>query len=100
MTQPSPAEKSAVELLEAHKKRWNALKERHTRAQVRLEADKAALQEAQAQARELFGVDDLEALRALFKERQSANDQLVREFGLQLDSVERSLADIERQLAA
>lgn len=91
-------EKTAVEQLELHKKRWTALKERHTRAQVKLEADKAALEEALAQARALFGTDDLDALRALYKEMQSANELAVMEFGLELDTVERSLADIERQI--
>lgn len=95
MTQP---QKTSVQILEEQKKRITALQERRTRAQVRIETERKALQEAQAEAEALFKTSDLDALRALFREQQSENDRLVLELVMALDDLEQSLSDIERQI--
>ena len=90
--------KTSIEVLEEQKRRLAALAERRTRAQVRLENERRALEEARAEAQRLFKTDDLEALRALFRTSQDENDRKVVEFVMSLDAVDQKLADIERQI--
>lgn len=91
--------KNSIEILEEQKKRLAALQERRTRAEVRLETERKALEEARADALRLFGTNDLDALRNLYRERQDDNDRKVVEFMLALDTVEQKLSDIERQVS-
>ncbi len=91
-------QKSSVQILEEQKRRLANLQERRTRVQVRLETERNALQTAQQEAVALFGTADLDALRALYRERQSENDRRVMEFVMSLDDIEQRLADIERQI--
>lgn len=90
--------KSSTQILEESGKRLAALAERRTRAQVRLETEKRALEEARAEAKRLFGTDDVEELRKLFRASQEDNDRKVVEFVLALDDVDQKLGDIERQV--
>lgn len=90
---------SSVEILEQQKKRLRALEDRRTRAQVRLESERKSLVEAQEEAKKLFGTDNLDELRELYKRRHTENDQKIMDFVLALDDIEKSLSDIERQLA-
>jgi len=92
--------KTPVQQLEEQKTRLATLQERHTRVQVKLEAERQALQEAQAEARALFGTSDLEELRNLFRQRQVDNERQVADFIQALDDVERRLGDVERQTQA
>ena len=94
----TPNQKSTVELFDESKRRLTALRERHTRAQVRLETERQALAQAKQEAREKFGTDDLQALRDLFKTRSAENDQLVMDLVFLLDDAERKLGDLERQV--
>lgn len=89
--------KSAVDVLNEQKTRLSALQERRTRAQVRLENERRALEEARAEAQRLFGTSDLDQLRELFRTSQGENDRKVMDFLMALDKVEQQLADIERQ---
>lgn len=89
---------SAIEILDEQRKRLGQLAERRTRAQVRLENEKRALEEARAEAKRLFGTDDVEALRKLYRTSQDENDRKVVEFVMALDGVEQKLGDIERQV--
>lgn len=91
-------QKSSVQILEEQKRRLTNLQERRTRVQVRLETERNALQTAQQEAVAMFGTADLDALRALYRERQSENDRRVMEFVMSLDDIEQRLADIERQI--
>lgn len=93
------ATKSTLQLFEEQRKRYQALQERHTRAQVRLEHERKALEDAKAEARSRFGTDDVDALRQKHKEMQEENDRLLMEFMMTLDDVEKKLQDLERQLA-
>jgi RNA processing factor Prp31 len=90
--------KTSIEILGEQQKRLAQLSERRTRAQVRLENEKRALEEARAEAKRLFGTDDVEALRKLFRTSQDDNDRKVVEFVMALDDVEQKLGDIERQV--
>jgi hypothetical protein len=90
--------KSSTQILEESAKRLAVLAERRTRAQVRLENEKRALEEARAEAKRLFGTDDVEELRKLFRASQEDNDRKVVEFVLALDDVDQKLGDIERQV--
>lgn len=90
--------KSSTQILEESGKRLSALAERRTRAQVRLENEKRALEEARTEAKRLFGTDDVEELRKLFRVSQEDNDRKVVEFVLALDDVDQKLGDIERQV--
>ncbi len=90
-------QKTSVQILDEQKKRLATLQERRTRLQVRLETERKALEEAQAEALAQFGTSDLDALRALYRERQSDNDRKVMEFVMELDEIDQRLGDIERQ---
>lgn len=92
--------KTAAQLLEESKLKLNRLAERRTRAQALLEAERQRLEEARAEARAEFGTDDLEALRKLYAERSAENNAKVFEFMDSVETAERQLADVERQLAA
>lgn len=93
----SNPQKTSVQILDEQKKRLAALQERRTRLQVRLETERKALQEAQEEAQALFGTSDLDALRALYRERQADNDRKVVDFVMALDDIDQRLGDIERQ---
>lgn len=92
--------KTAIQQLEEHKRRHSSLQERRTRAQIRLEAERKALAEAEAEALELFGTADLEKLREIYQQRVAENESKVAAFAAELDAVERQVADIERQAAS
>lgn len=89
---------ASVDILNEQKKRLGGLQERRTRAQVRLETERKALEEAKAEAIRLFATDDIDALRKMYRERQDTNDRLVLEFVMTLDNVEQALTDLERQI--
>ena len=90
--------KSSAQVLEESARRLAALAERRTRAQVKLENEKRALEEARAEAKRLFGTDDVEELRKLFRASKEDNDRKVVDFVFALDSVDEKLGDIERQV--
>lgn len=90
--------KTPVEILDEQKKRLGVLQDRRTRAQVRLETERKALEEARAEAVRLFGTNDLEKLRELYRTSQDENSRKVVEFVMVLDDVEQKLTDIERQI--
>lgn len=91
-------QKTSVQILDDQKRRLAALQERRTRVQVRVETERRALQETQAEAQAQFGTSDLEALRQLYRDRQSDNDRKVVEFVMALDEIDQRLSDIERQI--
>lgn len=101
MTNQTNAQKidSPTQQLEEHKKRLAGLQERRTRVAVRLENERKALEEAQAEAVKLFGTSDIAELRRLYAERVEHNSMQVLEMGLALDEAERGISDIERQLS-
>lgn len=90
--------KTSIEILEEQKKRLGQMAERRTRAQVRLENEKRALEEARAESLRLFGTADIEQLRQLFRTTQEENDRKVVEFVFAVDSTDQKLTDIERQV--
>jgi len=92
--------KGAAHLLEEHKARHAALTERRQRVQVELEAAARQLEEAQAEAERDFGTRDLAELRALYAQREQENERKVSQFIDDLNALEASLADVERQLAS
>ncbi len=91
-------QKTSVQILDDQKRRLASLQERRTRVQVRIETERRALQETQAEAQAQFGTSDLEALRQLYRDRQSDNDRKVVEFVMALDEIDQRLSDIERQI--
>lgn len=96
---PAPA-KTAAQVLEENKARYQSLAERRQRVQVELEAAARQLEEAQNEAERDFGTRDLAELRNLYTQREQENERLVTEFVSELDALEASLAEVERQLAS
>ena len=90
--------KTSIEILEEQKKRLGQMAERRTRAQVRLENEKRALEEARTESLRLFGTADIEQLRQLFRTTQQENDRKVVDFVFAVDSTDQKLTDIERQV--
>lgn len=85
-------------MLDAQRQRLATLQDRRTRAQVKLETDREALKQAQAEAEASFGTSNLEELRALYTKRITEDEQVVMDFILSLDVIESALSDIERQI--
>lgn len=94
----SDTKHNAIALLKEQKERLERLRERRTRLAGELSAKRQQLADASAEAKREFGTDNLDDLRKLFASRETANDELVMEFVLQLDEAEQKLADIERQV--
>lgn len=90
--------KTSTEILDEQKKRLGQMVERRTRAQVRLENEKRALEEARSEAIRLLGTDDIERLRQLYRTTQDENERKVVQFLMDLDEADRKLTDIERQV--
>lgn len=83
------------------------LKTRHRK----LERDKAAaeanlqnatenLEALQAEAREKFGTDELEKLKAMLEQMRRDNEQKRAAYQQHLDQIESKLAEVERQFVA
>lgn len=89
---------TAVQILEDQKRRLAGLQERKTRAEVKLETERAALAAASEEAMTLFGTSNLDDLRQIYKDRGAENDQKVMDFMMALDAVDQQLSDIERQV--
>jgi hypothetical protein len=92
--------KSAAQVLEENKARYQALIERRQRLQVELEAAARQLREAQDEAERDFGTRDIDALRAMYAKREEENEQKVAQFVQDLDALEAALVEVERQLAS
>lgn len=94
------AEKTAVELLEEQKKRYEKLVARRGTLQGELTAAQRQLKEAEEEALREFGTANLDELRALLKQRQAENDQKTMEFMDVLDACEDQLKAIEQLVGA
>jgi hypothetical protein len=92
--------KSAAQLLEEQKTRYDALVRRRTTVQVELEAANRQYTEAQEEAKKEFGTGDLDALRALYVQSEAENERKVRQFAQELDALETAVGDAEQQLAS
>lgn len=94
------AEKTAVELLEEQKKRYEKLVARRGALQGELTAAQRQFKEAEEEALREFGTANLDELRALLKQRQAENDQKTMEFMDVLDACEEQLKAIEQLVGA
>jgi len=94
------ATKSAAQILEEQKARYQALIERRTKVFVELEPAGRQLEEAEAEAEREFGTRDLAQLRKMYLEREQENERRVNEFLQSLETLEQELAEVERQLAS
>ena len=100
LIKPAAASKTAAQLLEEQKARFNALAERRNRVAVELETAARQYAEAEAEAVREFGTGNLDELRQLYTTNEAENERRVRQFITEVDAVETTLSDIEKQLAS
>jgi flagellar motility protein MotE (MotC chaperone) len=91
--------KSAAQLLEETKTKLAKLNERRTRVHTLLDSDGKRLEEAREEALREYNTSNLEELRKLYAERSAQDNCKVLEFMDAVETIERQLADVERQLA-
>lgn len=89
-----------VNTIEKLKEKHELLKERRTRLQVELESASKQLNELKAEAKQLYGTDELEDLRTLYKKQNSENKKKLEEFSTQLDQAEKIIKDVEEALSS
>ena len=90
---------TAAQQLEAGRKKLEALRDRRSKAQARIEEARRVLAEAQAEAQKEFGTSDLTELREMYTRQSSENDRKVLDFVGAIQFAEEQLQDVERQLA-
>lgn len=92
----SDSEQSIDEL----KQRYTVLHERKIKAGATLEHAKEQLEKLQKQARELYGTDDVEALRAKLAAMETENERRRAEYQAELERIETELTAVEEKFAA
>lgn len=82
--------------LETLRKRHKELDTQRTKARANLETAEKQLAELQAEARQQYGTDDLDALRQKLREMREENERKRAEYQAHLEEIERKLAEVER----
>src|ERR1051326_2724581 len=80
--------------------RHRDLDKKKTVAETNLKSANERLEELKRQAKEAYGTDDLEQLRAKLETMKQENERRRREYQQHLDEIESKLSEIENQYAA
>lgn len=93
----STAEKQSIDEL---KQRYTVLHERKIKAGATLDHAKEQLEKLQKQARELYGTDNVDELRAKLAAMEAENERRRAEYQADLERIETELATVEEKFAA
>lgn len=88
---------SKTQDIEALKKRYTDLDRRKAAAEANLKTATENLEVLKEQARNAYGTDNLEELRAKLEEMKRENDRKRSEYQQHLDQIETRLSEIERE---
>jgi hypothetical protein len=94
-----PAEKKQQQTIEDLKKRYSVLHEKKITAQADLNNAKKDLANLKKSAREQFGTDDLDELRAKLKQMKEDNERKRSEYQAHLEKIEAELTEVDRKFA-
>jgi len=92
-----PSEKQSIEVL---KQRYDDLRDKKIQAARDLEHAERHLEELKDQAREQYGTDDLDELKAKLEEMEAENERKRSEYQQALDKIEQDLDEVEQKYAA
>lgn len=99
-----PAEPNAgtaeVQDIEQLKTRYERLHKQKIAADTHLEVARNRLQDLQAEARKLYGTDDIDELQKKLAMMKAENEQKRANYQAELDKIEGDLAIIEREFEA
>ncbi len=87
-----------VQDIETLKQRYEKMSHKKTEAETLLRTAQAELDRLQIEAKERFGTDDLEQLKAKLAAMESENLKRRREYQTLLDGIERDLKAVEAQV--
>ncbi len=90
------AEKQSIDEL---KQRYTVLHERKIKASTTLDHAKEQLDKLQKQAREQYGTDNVEELRAKLAALEAENERRRAEYQADLERIETELATVEQKFA-
>ncbi len=91
---------AAVGEMDRLRKRYEDLSRKKTVCETNLENARRNLEGLRAQAREQYGTDDLEALRAQLEEMKAENQRLQDEYRSSLEAIEANLKDVDQACQA
>lgn len=77
-------------------KRYQNLNNQKVVAETQLKSAQERLDELKKEARERYGTDDLDQLRAKLKEMQEDNERKRAQYQVDLDKIEADLAEVEQ----
>jgi len=83
--------------IEKLRERYDSLKTKKITAEANLEMSRKTLEALKTQAREQYGTDDLDALRAKLEEMTQDNERKRAEYQEHLTKIETQLAEVETQ---
>jgi predicted nucleic acid-binding Zn-ribbon protein len=96
----SPTSVGALNEMELLRKRYEDLSRKKTACEINLDNARNALQDLQAQAREQYQTDDLEALQTRLEDMRAENQRLQDEYRTSLDAIETSLKEVDQAYQA
>ena len=88
-----------IQDIETLRKRHTELDRAKAAAEANLKTSTNNLETLKREARELYGTDDLDALRAKLEEMKKENERKRAEYQKHLDEIETGLDELEKQYA-
>lgn len=88
-----------IQDIETLRKRHTELDRKRAAAEANLKTATDNLEALKREARELYGTDDLEALRAKLEEMKKENERKRDEYQKHLDEIETGLNELDKQYA-
>lgn len=85
--------------MEALRLRYEELNKKKIAAETKLQSSNETLEKLRREARETYGTDDLNALRAKLEDMKKENDRKRAEYQQHLTDIESQLADVETKHA-
>jgi hypothetical protein len=85
--------------MEALRLRYEELNKKKITAETKLQTSSETLEKLRREARETYGTDDLNALRAKLEDMKKENDRKRAEYQQHLADIEKQLADVETKHA-
>jgi chromosome segregation ATPase len=95
----TPGDESAQDM-QALKRRYEELHKKKIRVETEKASSERRLRDLQRKARDLYGTDDLDELRARLDQMRAENERRRRDYQEHLDQIEARLQQVEAEHAA
>lgn len=94
-----PEFKTPAATIEQLRKRYEVLNKEQITADANYKNAKKQLDELKGTARDAYGTDDLDALRAKLAEMEAENERKLAEYQAHLDTIESDLRDVNQKFS-